>query len=161
MNSFFMFVETLELISVGVATFFGMEFLARLMHKYLMHGVLWFIHEDHHRRIQGELEKNDAFGIIFAGVSIFLIIKWMITGNPFFLSVALGMTGYGIAYMFVHDMIIHDRHLHLRSWGLRHQPFRELILVHDVHHREGKGNWGFLLVIKGIDKIPEEARQKT
>ncbi len=154
-------VEVTELTAVGVSSFVGMEFLARVLHKYVMHGVMWFVHEDHHRRVQRELEKNDAFGVIFAGVSIFLIVKWITTGDPFFLAIALGMTGYGMSYLFVHDMIIHDRHLHLRSWGMRHYPFRELILVHDVHHKEGRGNWGFLFVIPGIDKVPEEARRQA
>ncbi|BDC17342.1 sterol desaturase family protein [Acidianus sp. HS-5] len=149
---------TVELIALSVAVFFGMEFLARLMHKYLMHGILWKIHEDHHRPVQREIEKNDAFGLIFAGISVYLIFYWLIYGNLIALSVALGMTAYGVAYFFVHDMVIHNRHLHLRSWGMRHKFLRELILVHDVHHKEGRGNWGFLLVIKGIDKIPEEVK---
>jgi beta-carotene 3-hydroxylase len=154
-------LETLELTAIAILSFFGMEFLARFLHKYVMHGALWFLHEDHHREKQARLEKNDAFGIIFAGIAIFLFIEWLRTGNPLPFAVAVGMTAYGAAYVIVHDMIIHDRHLHLRSWGLRHQPFRTLILVHDVHHSEGRGNWGFLLVIRGIDKVPEELRQKA
>ncbi|AWS00594.1 porin [Metallosphaera hakonensis JCM 8857 = DSM 7519] len=147
-----------ELTAIGIAAFFGMEFLARFVHKYVMHGILWVIHEDHHRKEQREIEKNDAFGLIFAGISIYLIMNWLIYKDPFALAIALGMTAYGVAYFFVHDMIIHNRHLHLRSWGLKHRLFRELILVHEVHHEEGRGNWGFLLVIKGIDKIPNELK---
>ncbi|ACP37281.1 fatty acid hydroxylase [Sulfolobus islandicus M.14.25] len=138
---------------IAVLIFVGMEFVARLMHKYLMHGILWFIHEDHHREKQTEFEKNDLFGILFAIIAIFLFF-FGIDGNYIALSVAIGMASYGVAYFFIHDMIIHDRHLHLRSWGLKHGPFRDLILAHDIHHEEGEGNWGFLLVIKGLDKIP-------
>jgi len=148
-------------VIAGLLTFVGMEFVARLMHKYLMHGIMWFVHEDHHKEKQAEIEKNDFFGILFAGVAVYLFILG-IEGNLMALSIAIGMTGYGIAYFFVHDMIIHDRHLHLRSWGLKHRPFRDLILVHDIHHKEGEGNWGFLFVIKGVDKIPvEEIKQKA
>ncbi|AWR96200.1 porin [Acidianus sulfidivorans JP7] len=143
----------IEYIGIGLITFIGMEFVARLLHKYVMHGILWFIHEDHHKAKQTEFEKNDLFGLIFASIAILLFISG-IKGNYISLSAAIGMTSYGVAYFFIHDMIIHDRHLHLRSWGLKHRPFRYLILVHDVHHKEGKGNWGFLFVIKGIDKIP-------
>ncbi|QKR00665.1 porin [Metallosphaera tengchongensis] len=151
----------IQLVAIGVGVFVGMEFLARLMHKYVMHGVLWSVHSDHHREKHGEVEKNDAFGALFAGVAIFLVIEWLRGGDPILLAIAMGMTGYGIAYAFVHDMIIHDRHLHLRAWGMRHSPFRELILVHDVHHQEGEGNWGFLFIIRGLDKVPEEARYRS
>ncbi len=153
--------EVLELTATGVATFVGMEFLARALHKYVMHGFMWFLHEDHHRPVQKEFEKNDAFGAIFAVISIYLIVEWLVGGNPFFLAVALGMTGYGMAYFLVHDMIIHNRHLHLRSWGMRHSTFRKLIVVHDVHHAEGRGNWGFLFVIPGVDNVPEKERNKA
>lgn len=145
----------LEYLALAIATFIGMEFIARLMHKYLMHGILWFLHEDHHKEKQKEIEKNDFFGLFFAVIAIYLFFYGIFHDSPIPLSIAIGMTAYGIAYFTVHDMIIHDRHLHLRSWGLRHEPFRTLILTHDVHHSEGKGNWGFLFVIKGIDKVPK------
>ncbi|BCU67916.1 beta-carotene hydroxylase [Sulfolobales archaeon HS-7] len=145
----------LTLVAISVLTFFGMEGLARLMHKYVMHGFMWFLHEDHHRETQSEFEKNDAFGIIFALVAIYLIFNGLFDHNLISLSIGLGITAYGVAYFFVHDMIIHDRHLHLRSWGMRHSPFKELIQAHEVHHEQGEGNWGFLLIIPGLDKYPQ------
>ena len=150
----------LEYAGVFLATFVGMEFVARGMHKYVMHGFMWSVHQDHHRERQAEIEKNDLFGLLFAGVAILLIFQGILHGKLLALSAGLGLTGYGVAYFFVHDMIIHDRHLHLRSWGMRHSPFRELILVHEVHHAEGEGNWGFLFVIRGLDKIPPEIQVK-
>ena len=33
---------------VFLLSFCFMEFMAWFAHKYLMHGVLWFLHEDHH-----------------------------------------------------------------------------------------------------------------
>jgi len=146
---------SLMLALVALITFVGMEFVARGMHKFVMHGVLWRVHEDHHAEKQRELEKNDLFGLLFAGVSVYLILNGILYGNAMALSVAVGMTAYGLAYFVVHDMIIHDRHILLRSWGMRHDPFRRLIEVHDVHHKEGEGNWGFLFVIRGLDKVPE------
>lgn len=144
-----------EYVVVGLVTFVGMEFVARAMHKFVMHGKLWRIHEDHHAERQKEFEKNDLFGLVFATISILLILNWISSHNLLSLAVASGMTAYGLAYFVVHDMIIHDRHLHLRSWGTRNRLLRRLIEVHDVHHQEGEGNWGFLLVIRGLDKIPE------
>lgn len=143
-------------VVVAVMTFIGMEFIARLMHKYLMHGLLWSIHKDHHYPTSSTFQKNDLFGLIFSGISIYLILEWLTTGNLLLLSVAIGMTGYGVAYFTVHDMIIHNRHLRLRKRAMKYGLLRTLIEVHDVHHKEGKGNWGFLLVIPGIDKVPRK-----
>lgn len=148
-------------LMAGIMTFIGMEFIARLMHKYLMHGVLWSLHKDHHYPTSSAFQKNDLFGLIFAGISIYLILEWIISGNLLFLSVALGMTGYGLAYFTIHDMIIHNRHLRLRKKAMKNGLLRTLIEVHDVHHKEGKGNWGFLFVIPGIDKVPRKEGVKA
>lgn len=37
-------------IAVFLATFFFMEFMAWFSHKYIMHGFLWVLHEDHHKK---------------------------------------------------------------------------------------------------------------
>jgi len=50
----------LEILIVFL-TFIGMEGVAWLAHRYLMHGFLWFLHEDHHVKTPGALEKNDTF----------------------------------------------------------------------------------------------------
>ena len=47
-------------------TFWFMEFMAWFTHKYVMHGFLWFLHDDHHNKEPGFFEKNDAFFLIFA-----------------------------------------------------------------------------------------------
>lgn len=147
-------------IAIGLATFIGMEFVARLMHKYLMHGVLWSLHKDHHYPSSSTFQKNDLFGLLFAGISVYLLLRWVISGNLLFFSIAMGMTGYGIAYFLIHDMVIHNRHLRLRKKAMNNPILRTLIEVHDVHHKEGKGNWGFLLVIPGVDKIPRRKEEK-
>ena len=51
---------------VMLLTFFSMEGVAWGAHKYLMHGFLWFLHDDHHTKTPGALEKNDTFFLIFA-----------------------------------------------------------------------------------------------
>ena len=35
-------------ITVIAITFFGMEGMAWLSHKYIMHGIGWVLHKDHH-----------------------------------------------------------------------------------------------------------------
>ena len=46
---------------VTIATFFGMEFMAWATHKYVMHGLMWYFHKDHHQVEPGFFEKNDVF----------------------------------------------------------------------------------------------------
>ena len=44
-----------------------MELVAWLTHRYIMHGLLWYFHRDHHARDnKGFFEKNDFFFLIFA-----------------------------------------------------------------------------------------------
>ena len=50
-----------------IAAFVGMEGVAWLAHKYIMHGWLWSLHKDHHRKeSEGFLEHNDFFFFLFA-----------------------------------------------------------------------------------------------
>jgi beta-carotene 3-hydroxylase len=54
-------------ILIALGSFLAMEAVAWLAHKYLMHGLLWNLHADHHHKEQyGVLEHNDAFFLIFA-----------------------------------------------------------------------------------------------
>jgi hypothetical protein len=43
-----------------------MEGITWLTHRYVMHGFLWYLHEDHHQPTGHFFEKNDAFFLIFA-----------------------------------------------------------------------------------------------
>ena len=64
------------LIGLGVflAVFLGMEGVAWAMHKYVMHGGLWVLHESHHRPRRSWFELNDLFGFFFTLVSIGLVL---------------------------------------------------------------------------------------
>ena len=57
-------------LSLFLAGLVGMEVVAYLTHKYLMHGWLWSLHESHHVPHDHALEKNDWFGFFFALPSI-------------------------------------------------------------------------------------------
>ncbi|MBS7333883.1 MAG: hypothetical protein KIG88_09850, partial [Weeksellaceae bacterium] len=87
-----------------------MEPLTWLIHKYVMHGFLWVLHKDHHdHSTEGELEKNDYFFIIFAIPAIALFYFGSINNYNYLFYIGLGITCYGIAYFFVHDIFIHQR----------------------------------------------------
>ncbi len=56
---------------------FVMEFMAWFTHKYVMHGFLWSLHKDHHRKDHKSwCERNDTFFIFYALVSIGFFLLW-------------------------------------------------------------------------------------
>ena len=64
-------------IAITLATVLAMEFVAWSAHKYLMHGLLWIWHEDHHKphyEKEGFFEKNDLFFLIYAIPAVVLLI---------------------------------------------------------------------------------------
>ena len=67
--------ELLTNILIAIAAFMCMEGVAWLTHKYIMHGLCWHLHQDHHYKDhKGFLERNDFFFLIFAisaGVAVF------------------------------------------------------------------------------------------
>ena len=91
-------------------TFAIMEGVTWLTHKYVMHGFLWYLHEDHHQpKYKGLFEKNDLFFIIFALPSS-LSIYFGLEQNIYFLAaIGFGIMLYGVAYFVVHDVLIHQR----------------------------------------------------
>lgn len=128
-----------------LGAFAAMEGLAYLMHKHLMHGALWVLHESHHRPRQGVFERNDLFGVFFALPSIVLIYLGT-HGQPPLLAVGCGMTAYGAAYFAFHDVVVHRR---VRtSFVPKGAYFRRIIRAHLIHHRaltrEGAVSFGFL-----------------
>lgn len=128
-----------------LAAFAGMEGVAYLTHKYLMHGPLWSLHESHHVPHEGGLERNDLFGVFFAIPSIVLI--WIGTRSfPPALWIGLGMTAYGAAYFLFHDVIVHRR---VKVGFKPHEGYLQRITqAHRMHHatrgRDGAVSFGFL-----------------
>lgn len=135
-------------ISIVLITFVVMEFVAWFTHKYVMHGFLWVLHEDHHVPRPGVLEKNDMFFLIFAIPSAVLSILGTLNGFDYRLYIGLGILLYGIAYSMVHDIFIHQRiKIFTRSDNIYLRAIRK---AHKVHHKHlGKEDgecFGMLLV---------------
>ncbi|MEZ4872708.1 MAG: hypothetical protein R2827_10835 [Bdellovibrionales bacterium] len=60
-----------------IITFLAMEFAAWWLHKYVMHGFLWNLHEDHHVPPKGrKWQYNDMFAIFFAFPSFLFNTFW-------------------------------------------------------------------------------------
>lgn len=120
-------------VAVLLAAFGGMEFMAWFTHKYIMHGIGWYFHRDHHRPNSGFFEKNDVFFTIFAAPSILLIILGVNDGADWKLYAGLGIALYGAVYFLVHEVFIHRRF----SW-FKHTDnayLRAIRKAHKVHHK--------------------------
>ena len=124
----------MELLLFTLATFIVMEGVTWCTHKFVMHGFLWVLHEDHHQpRYDSIFEKNDLFFVIFAIPSILLMYFGAESGFDFRFFIGLGILMYGIAYFLVHDVLIHRRF----KWfdKVSNPYFRALRKGHKVHHK--------------------------
>ena len=62
-----MTMNEIQFFLIFLVTFLVMECVTWCTHKFVMHGFLWYLHEDHHQpKYKNLFEKNDLFFIIFA-----------------------------------------------------------------------------------------------
>ncbi len=119
---------------VFVATFCFMEFIAWSNHKYIMHGFLWNLHEDHHRKYHDSwFERNDWFFVIYAIVSISFFLMWRYDILEIGISIGLGIFAYGLTYFIVHDIFIHQRFKMFRTANNRYA--KAVRRAHKMHHK--------------------------
>ena len=120
-------------IVAGTAAF--MEFVAWATHKYVMHGFLWSLHSDHHRKDHyGFLERNDAFFLIFALPSMGCFVAGSLLGlHTPWLWIGLGILIYGLLYFIVHEIFIHQRIKWLRKTNNTY--LLAIRKAHKVHHK--------------------------
>lgn len=120
-------------VIVFILTFIGMEFVAWLAHKYFMHGLGWFLHEDHHVPHKKKTEKNDMFFLIFAIPSWLCIMLGMIYHNGVSVIIGFGILFYGLCYVFIHDVFIHQRIKWFKK--AEHPYFKAIRFAHKIHHK--------------------------
>lgn len=112
-----------------------MEGVAWAMHKYIMHGMFWNLHEDHHVRSKHDsfLEMNDSFFVFFAIISITAFALWSIFGWTVALGIGIGVFIYGVVYFVIHDLFIHQR---IKIWKNTKNPYlRAIRKAHKIHHK--------------------------
>ena len=135
-------------IFIIIITFFAMELVAWATHKYLMHGLLWKLHKDHHVVDKNKkFQKNDFFFLIFAIPSMILIYIGYEYDN-ISLFFGLGIALYGLGYFIVHEIIIHQR---LRFFKKSNNSYiKSIRMAHKVHHKTlgkyGASSFGMLIV---------------
>lgn len=121
-------------IGITLGTFLFMEMITWCTHKFVMHGFLWMLHEDHHEpKYSGIFEKNDAFFLIFAIPSMLLIIFGTKPSINFLFFIGIGILLYGVAYFLVHDVLIHRRFKWFNK--VDNKYFKALRKAHKVHHK--------------------------
>jgi len=146
---------------VTLATFFIMEGITWLTHKYVMHGFLWYLHEDHHQPSGHVLEKNDAFFLIFAIPSMACIFYGTFGGPLWVAAIGTGVAMYGLAYFIIHEIVIHQRLKFFTRSDSRY--IKTLRWAHKMHHKhlnkEDGESFGMLWVAKMYwDKVKRDEK---
>ena len=137
-----------------LAAFVAMEAVSYLTHRFVMHGFGFAIHKSHHVNRDGGFEMNDLYPMMFSSVAIlsFTAGTFLPALRPLVL-VGTGVTLYGVAYLFVHEIYIHRRVLALDR---RHPVLEWMKASHRIHHLFGREPFGMLLPI-----VPRELRERA
>ncbi|XP_002985535.2 beta-carotene hydroxylase 2, chloroplastic [Selaginella moellendorffii] len=152
-------LEILGTVSLALGAAVGMEFWARWAHKALWHSCLWSMHKSHHLPRQGPFEVNDVFAIVNAVPAIALMSygfshEGLLPGLCF--GAGLGITIFGMAYMFVHDGLVHQR---FSVGPLADVPyFRKVAAAHQIHHANLFDGvpYGLFLGLKELEAVGGE-----
>jgi len=142
----------MQTILVNIAIVLGscivMEGVAWSSHKFLMHGFLWKVHQDHHTGTKSFFQRNDLFFFIFAIPSWLFMMFGIMAGCDYRMWIGIGIALYGIAYFMVHEVIIHQR---LKFFSRSNNRYIVAVRkAHKAHHKHlGKENgecFGMLMV---------------
>lgn len=134
-----------------LSTLIFMEALTWAVHKYVMHGFLWVLHEDHHQNNHHRFEKNDLFAVIFGVPTASLIIFALHSHHTILTVIGFGVATYGVFYYLLHDVIFHKRlsFFHIKP---KHPYLVRLTRAHVAHHlikeKENAVSMGFLYAPK-------------
>ena len=144
------------MIWIVAAAFVAMEAVSYLAHRFVMHGPGMGLHRSHHRRsgATSRFEANDLFPVSFAAVTILAMTAGTtLPSLDVLFDVGVGVTLYGAAYAFVHDVYIHGR---LGSWVPQVAPLEWLRSSHEIHHLFGGEPYGMLLPV-----VPPRLRERA
>jgi beta-carotene 3-hydroxylase len=136
-----MLVDGLIVVAIWVL----MEPITYLVHRYVMHGFGMVWHRSHHRPRADRFERNDLYPVVFATATIVVMaIGATVPALHVLLPVGIGVTAYGVSYLFVHELYIHRR---WPRFTTRLGVLEPLVRAHALHHRYGGEPYGFLLPV--------------
>lgn len=136
-------IEALVSVAVALAMLPIMELWSRVLHGRVWHGVLLSLHGSHHRPRRGRFEANDLLSVTHAPLAAALVVVGcMMHGwvGAILRGIGAGMTLFGLAYVVVHDGLVHERIP--VSWLARSRFLRRVRGAHRVHHRTGGPPYG-------------------
>ena len=141
-------------VLIVAVAFCAMEAVSYLTHRCVMHGFGMRIHRSHHVNQDGGFELNDLYPLMFSSVAVlaFAAGTFMPEMGKLVL-VGTGVTLYGAAYLFVHEIYIH------RRLDLVRRPYRLLEWLktsHRIHHLFGGEPYGMLLPL-----VPRHLRERA
>jgi beta-carotene 3-hydroxylase len=145
-------------VLLAALAFAAMEPVAYLAHRYVMHGrgraSAW--HVPHHQAVDRDapFDANDRYPLVMAvlTVAVMAVGAW-VDGWSALLWLGAGVTAYGAAYLFVHDLYIHRRIARFTwTWG----PLERVREAHRIHHLWGGEPYGFLFPV-----VPAELRTRS
>jgi beta-carotene 3-hydroxylase len=147
-------------VLIVIAAAVGMEFVAWFTHRYIMHGLLWVLHKDHHFPHKGKFEKNDLFVVWFATPAVLALVIGINQMIWPLISAGIGITLYGIGYTLFHDIMFHRRIKWIKI--PRKAPyFKRIINAHRDHHKSQERfpsqSFGFLWAPKKYDNYDPKA----
>lgn len=151
-------------LAVGLPTVVFMELWSAILHGKVWHKALWSLHESHHAPPEGsKWERNDVLSITHAPIAMALILYGCIgpvgVAREVCYGIGIGMTVFGIAYIVVHDGLIHGR---LPVQGLaKFAWLRRVRNAHLVHHRTDGAPYGLFFgpwVVRRMARAKQAAR---
>lgn len=138
-------MSVLGVVAVVLLSFVAMEGVSYVTHRWVMHGIGMRWHRSHHRPSTGGWEANDLFPIFFSlfGFALFALsafgprVSWAFWAG-------VGVTAYGVTYLFVHEVYIHRR----LPVSIEPRPYLEWVRdAHGIHHMFGGEPYGMLLPV--------------
>ena len=145
-------------VVVVLVAFALMEPVAYLAHRWVMHGpgraAAWHVPHHQARGRAVPADTNDLYPAVMAGLTIAaMAVGAYVDGWSALLWAGTGVTLYGAAYLFVHDLYIHRRvGWFTWTWG----PLERVREAHRIHHLFGGEPYGFLLPV-----VPGALRERA
>lgn len=151
-------MRIVTLVAIGLAAFVTMEGVSYATHRWVMHGPGMVWHRSHHSPSTTRLEANDLFPVVFSVIGFSMFLAASIMGSAPMFWAAGGVTAYGAAYTFVHEVYIH------RRVGVTVRDRRYLVWLrdsHQIHHTLGGEPYGMLLPVVSEARRAEAARREA
>ena len=140
-------------IAVVLAALVAMEGVSYLTHRFVMHGFGIGLHQSHHDPDGGGFELNDLYPMMFSSVAIAAFAVGTAVPVRNLVLIGVGITLYGVSYLFVHEIYIHRRLGWVKG---RYRVLEWMKSSHRIHHLYGGEPFGMLLPL-----VPAELRRRA